>query len=168
MGEVKVSGMEALRRGHFCKSPIKAGELLSGTVVCGGCQEPPSVRLFARPRFTIAASSSQNLHGDQNVHAALQGPASQPSMMRRVEPHLELLLTSYQPAPGCCLHILLAYFIGVDHMITDNQVTLCFQTKIRAGNKLERALLHLLFVPRTDYSVSACRQSSSLEKNGFC
>lgn len=72
-GGVKVSGMEALRRGHFCKSPIKAGELLSGTVVCGGCQEPPTARLFARPHFTIAASSSQNLHGDQKCSRSSAG-----------------------------------------------------------------------------------------------
>ena len=55
-----------LWRGDFCK-PIKAGELLSGTVLCGGCQEPLTDCLFASPHFRIAASSSQNLHGDQTA-----------------------------------------------------------------------------------------------------
>lgn len=57
-------GPEARR---LLQGPIKAGELLSGTVLCGGCQEPLTVRLFARPHLRIAASSSQNLHGNQTA-----------------------------------------------------------------------------------------------------
>lgn len=59
-----VSGMEDLWRGQVCKKPIKSGELLPGTVLWWGL-EPQTVRLFARPHFRIAASSSQNLHSDQ-------------------------------------------------------------------------------------------------------
>lgn len=57
--------MEAPRRSRFCQRLVKMGELLSGTVPCGGCQEPPIVHLFAHLHFRIAVSSSENLHGDQ-------------------------------------------------------------------------------------------------------
>lgn len=147
--------MEALRRGNFCKKPIKTGELLPGTVLCGGSQEPLTVGLFARPQFRIAASSSQNLHSDQTAEmftGDLQGPVCQVSMMGQVEhflrvavDHLSHKLTS---VPGC-LRVLLGYFIGVAHVITDNKVTLynhhCFHIRLRSELEISKKYPFLFF-----------------------